>query len=113
MRGRLRDAEEELAEVTAQNRRARTQGQPSNIQQILRLRNVIAQLRARLNGVGDDGRAKTLAMGVQDHPRPAEPVVLIRGELDKPAQRVSRGFPQVLHHAGTPGSLPDGGSGRL
>jgi hypothetical protein len=42
-----------------------------------------------------------------------EPVVLVRGELDKPAQEVPRGFLQVLAHEGTPEALPANGSGRL
>ncbi len=113
MRSRLENAEEEFAEVTAENRRRRAQGQPNNIRQVLRLRNTIAQLRARLDGVDAEGKAKSLAMGVQDYSQPVEATVLIRGELDKPAQKVSRGFLQVLHHPGTPSSLPSDGSGRL
>jgi len=70
-------------------------------------------LRARLDGVDAEGKAKSLAMGVQDYSQPVEATVLIRGELDKPAQKVSRGFLQVLHHPGTPSSLPSDGSGRL
>ncbi|MFM1558370.1 MAG: PSD1 and planctomycete cytochrome C domain-containing protein [Roseibacillus sp.] len=116
MRNRLADSQDRMAELQAQSRRSRTQGAqgaPSNQQQILRLRTTLAQLRARLNGINSDGSSKSLTMGVQDYSRPVQPTVLVRGELDKPAQKVERGFLQVLHHPGTPSSLPDDGSGRL
>jgi hypothetical protein len=108
LKGRLADAEAELAELQATSGRDRAQGQ-----QILRLRTTIAQMRARLNSYGADGKAKTLAVGVQDYPRPVTPTVLVRGELDKPAQTVSRGFLQVLDHGGSGRTLPENGSGRL
>ncbi|MEO1845379.1 MAG: DUF1553 domain-containing protein, partial [Akkermansiaceae bacterium] len=116
MRNRLADSQDRMAELQAQSRRSRTQGAQdaaSNQQQIQRLRTTLAQLQARLNGINSDGSSKSLTMGVQDYSRPVQPTVLVRGELDKPAQKVDRGFLQVLHHPGTPSSLPDDGSGRL
>ena len=77
------------------------------------MRRTITGFRARLNAVDSKGIGKTLGMGVQDYPSPVEPVVLVRGELDKPAQKVPRGFLQVLAHEGSPESLPEDGSGRL
>lgn len=114
MRERLFDAEQRLADLQAENfRRGPDAGAPENFQQVLRTRNTVTQLRAQLRGIDDSGNAKTLAMGVQDHERPVTPRVLVRGELDKPAQAVERGFPRVLHHAETPATLPDDASGRL
>ncbi len=112
MRERLAEAEGRLAELQAENRRKRQRGEANNIRNVIRLRASIAQLRARLGGYGEDGVARSVAMGVQDRDRPVRPVVLVRGELDKPAQRVARGFPQVLHHPATP-AVPEGSSGRL
>ncbi|MFP6882859.1 MAG: PSD1 and planctomycete cytochrome C domain-containing protein [Roseibacillus sp.] len=111
---RLSEAEEELVEMerTARENR-RTGGNNNAQQQILRLRRTVTGFRARLNGVDSEGVGKSLGMGVQDYPRPVEPVVLVRGELDKPAQEVPRGFLQVLAHEGTPETLPSDGSGRL
>ncbi|MCP4731845.1 MAG: DUF1553 domain-containing protein [Roseibacillus sp.] len=111
---RLSEAEEDLVEMerTARENR-RTGGNNNAQQQILRLRRTVTTLRARLNGVDSDGVAKTLAMGVQDYPRPVEPTVLVRGELDRPAQEVPRGFLQVMAHEETPEPLPPDGSGRL
>lgn len=114
LKSRLEAAQEEQAELFSRARRDRQEGgSNNNQQQILRLRRTVTQLRARLNGVDAKGVAKSLTMGVQDYERPTEPTVLLRGELDKPAQKVARGFLQVLDHAGTPKSLPADGSGRL
>ncbi|MDE0596384.1 MAG: PSD1 and planctomycete cytochrome C domain-containing protein [Roseibacillus sp.] len=113
IKSRLANSEDEMAELLA-NRRSRQQGQNNNNQQQLnRLRTTVAQLRARLNGHDANGVAKTLAMGVQDYANPVDPTVLVRGEIDKPAQTVSRGFLQVLHHPEVPMSLPRESSGRL
>ena len=112
IKSRLANSEDEMAELLA-NRRSRQQGQNNNQQQLNRLRTTVAQLRARLNGHDANGVAKTLAMGVQDYANPVDPTVLVRGEIDKPAQTVSRGFLQVLHHPEVPMSLPRESSGRL
>jgi hypothetical protein len=113
IKSRLANSEDEMAELVAANRRSRQQGQNNNQQQLNRLRTTVAQLRARLNGHDANGVAKTLAMGVQDYANPVDPTVLVRGEIDKPAQTVSRGFLQVLHHPDVPKSLPRESSGRL
>ena len=114
MKERLAEAEERFEELQRQARENRRDGGNNNIQQqILRVRRTITGFRARLNAVDSKGIGKTLGMGVQDYPSPVEPVVLVRGELDKPAQKVPRGFLQVLAHEGSPESLPEDGSGRL
>ena len=50
-------------------------------------------------------------MGVQEKGTPQDARVLVRGEIDQPAQSVDRGFPQVL--CSTPVSIDAGSSGRL
>ena len=111
---RLEDAEGQLEELQRSARERRRDGGNNNFQQqILRLRRVVTGFRARLNGVDSEGVGKSLGMGVQDYPRPVDPVVLVRGELDKPAQEVPRGFLQVLAHEGTSEALPADSSGRL
>ena len=50
-------------------------------------------------------------MGVQQRDAPADARLLVRGEIDQPAQRVPRGFPQVLCDA--PTRIGDQSSGRL
>ncbi|MGI9244196.1 MAG: PSD1 and planctomycete cytochrome C domain-containing protein, partial [Verrucomicrobiales bacterium] len=113
IRSRIASIEQELLDARQQGRRNMAGGQATNQQMLIRLRSGLAQLRARLNGFDEDGAAKTLAMGVQDHDVPVEPTVLLRGEIDMPAQKVSRGFLQVLEHAETPPVIPAKSSGRL
>lgn len=113
MRGRISDLEQQLAEAQQSARRGQSTGQATNIQNVIRLRSALAQARARLNEYGEDGVAKTLAMGVQDHDVPFEPRVLIRGEIDQPAQRVPRGLLQVLADPDGPTAVPNRSSGRL
>jgi len=76
-------------------------------QRALRNRTQIAFIEAQLRGLEADGSRKTFAMGVQSVDQPADTMVLVRGEVDKPAQEVGRGFVQVLHHAETPVIEPD------
>lgn len=122
VRARLKSTQAELAEFRAQQAQIRrqammgnntmTEGRNNDVNTALRLNSQIAFLEGQLNGVQADGTAKTLAMGVQDRDRVIEGTILVRGELDKPAQTVPRGFLQVLDHIET-GELPADGSGRL
>jgi len=57
---------------------------------------LVAQLSGRINTVDSDGKPMTLCMGVQASDRPRNAKLLIRGEIDQPAQEVPRGFVQVL-----------------
>ncbi len=118
---RLARAEAELAELTrsSQARRQRPGAgssgsgpEPANLANVLRLRSTVAFLRARLNDFDDRGRARSLFMGVQDAARPQDVRVLVRGELDKPAQATPRGFLQVMPHTDRSMRLPGGSSGR-
>ncbi len=112
LRERVEELEAEQRALFAEAARARREGTGGNAQQqLLRLRTQLANARARLNSVDDDGVLKTVAMGVQDRARPVEPTVLVRGELDRPGQRVERGVPAVLSES--PLEIPAGASGRL
>ena len=62
----------------------------------IRLNNQLAQLSAKLSVVDDDGQPRSYCMGVQDRQQAIDAPLLVRGEIDQPAGRVSRGFPQVL-----------------
>jgi len=57
---------------------------------------MVAQLNARINSVDEKGKPISFCMGVQDGDQPRNARVLIRGEIDQPAQEVTRGFVQVL-----------------
>ena len=57
---------------------------------------MVAQISSRINTVDSDGNPMTLCMGVQAADRPRDAKLLVRGEIDQPAQEVKRGFVQVL-----------------
>ncbi len=73
----------------------------ANIQKLrLRTRNQISKISQILRTLNPDGSPKPLAMGVQDSENTGNAHVLIRGEVEKPAQEVERGFLQVLNFTG-------------
>ena len=112
IKNRLTDSEQRFNDLSRQAREDRLAGRSSNAQQqAQRLRTQISQMQGRLNSVDENGISITRAMGVQDKENFVQPVVLIRGELDKPAQKVNLGFPQVL--CDEPVTLPKNSSGRL
>ena len=71
---------------------------------------LIAQLSSRINTVDSDGKPTTMCMGVQAADRPRNAKLLVRGEIDQPAQEVPRGFVQVL--CNEPIKLPANTTGR-
>ena len=101
----VQEQEQQLRELRSAGR------QGENQQQLLRLRTTSAFLEERVASYNPDGTKKSFAMGVQDRPRPENATVLIRGELDMPAQTVDRGFLQVLDFADD--TCPPDASGRL
>ena len=79
-----------------------------------RLRSQRDETEAALQAYSTRGEPRVFAMGVQDRDQPLLTRLLLRGELNKPAQVVPRGLLQVLTPAGQhrfPGRLP--GSGRI
>lgn len=103
----LQERQEELLQARrAQRTGANTPGLNPNL-----LDQIVSQLRARIASVDDSGRPVSVCMGVQDRPAPRDARVLVRGEIDQPAQSVTRGFVQVLGNL--PDRLPSNGSGRL
>ncbi len=57
---------------------------------------LVAQISSRINTVDSDGKPLTLCMGVQSTEKPRDAKLLVRGEIDQPAQEVKRGLVQVL-----------------
>jgi len=84
---------------------------PEIQRRLVQLRSIIPGLQANIDNVNAAGESKSLCMGVQDREQPVDPVVLVRGELDKPAQPVDRGYLQVLHRDDAP-AFPEDASGR-
>lgn len=69
------------------------------------------QLQQRLNQYDENGSPLTLCMGTQDANNVVNARVLVRGEINQPAQEVERGFVQVI--GGHKPELPENASGRL
>ncbi len=73
--------------------------------------NTMAKLSAKLASVNENGRPLTFSMGVQERDKPSIAKILVRGEIDQPAQTVARGFPQVITDG--PTGIRSKSSGRL
>ncbi|WP_206028746.1 PSD1 and planctomycete cytochrome C domain-containing protein [Thalassoroseus pseudoceratinae] len=79
-----------------------------------RLRSQRDETEAALQAYSNRGKPRVFAMGVQDRDQPLMTRLLLRGELDKPAQIVPRGLLQVLTPSGRhrfPSNIS--GSGRI
>lgn len=113
----LRKERDDLEQQAQEARRAARQPQPGNNDQRRNLANQFlldqqaAQLTNLINAVDDNGQPITACMGAQDADRPRNARVLVRGEIDQPAQEVDRGFVQVLSSSAV--KLPENASGRL
>ena len=112
---RLADAQEQLTQVRADEFRQRTTGAKgaNNINSLIRLRSQIGILESILNGLDEQGRTKSFAMGVQERNELVEAAVLVRGDVDKPAQKVPRGLVQVLQSPGESHPVLASTSGRM
>lgn len=71
----------------------------------------VGLLTEQVHSVDETGEPKTFFMGVQPSDRPSNARVLVRGEVDQPAQEVPRGFVQVLDHGEQ--SISKDSTGRL
>jgi len=60
------------------------------------LLNALGTLSGKLAAVDKNGNPFSFSMGVQELDSPSDASLLVRGEIDQPAQTVKRGFPQVL-----------------
>ncbi len=69
---------------------------PNAFLQTLFQRTRSATLQSQLDLYESDGTPKPLAMGVREARFPSDSRLYVRGELEQPGDRVSRGFPQVL-----------------
>lgn len=71
----------------------------------------LVAVKSRLASVDESGKPVALCMGVQDRDRVANARLLVRGEIDKAAQEVPRGFVALFDAANT--ELTAKSSGRL
>jgi hypothetical protein len=105
-------ARELQAEMRQERINARRGGKQVEQRKIIVTRNRIAQINGLLSTLDRNGSPKTVAMGVQEERRPRDANVLVRGEVEKPAQVVPRGFLQVMDGIES-SPIPKDSSGRL
>jgi hypothetical protein len=67
----------------------------TNQQAYLRASTRVSQMEARVGSYNDDGSSKLRSMGARDW-QPSDLPVLVRGDLDKPAEIAQRGFPEII-----------------
>jgi hypothetical protein len=123
-------SKDELAELKAQLKSAQTQyeearraqrnptasketsagGRP-NFVSLAILDQAVAHLSNRVHSFDSNGKPVSMCMGVQDAAVVRSARLLVRGEIDQPAQEVKRGFVQVLEDK--PLTLSNKTSGRL
>ena len=98
----LKAKRQELRELQLQRRQERsnpnlnTAERRSSVASFNRTSTEIGILESKINSYDEDGNPYSYCMGVQEAERPVNARLLERGEFNKPAQEVSRGFPQVL-----------------
>jgi hypothetical protein len=106
---RYEDLVERLEEAQTALRDLGPRGQ-GNQQDFQRATVRVSQISARVDSFNADGSSKLRAMGARDWQASDLPV-LVRGDLDKPAEIAPRGFPEILR--GDHDSQIRRGSGRL
>ncbi len=121
LRDQLTTTRQDYQEATRLRRQARSGGQPGKqepsqqtqrtIRQLGALSNQMAALQSVLDSHDEHGQPKTYCMGVQPVDSPGDARLLIRGEVDQPANLVPRGFVQVI--GGKQQEIPANATGRL
>lgn len=106
----IKEMEDQLQDARMRRREARNDKNSSQQMQAA-IRRRVSDLEAKLAQIGENGVLATMAMGVQDARQPFDAEVLLRGNVEKPAQKVKRGFLQVLPNGG-PATIKSGQSGR-
>jgi len=98
----LAEAQADLREAQRQRRIVRTNPDGAGVSQQQALRNTInaanrvSTLESSLQEIDTNGAPLSLCMGVQDKDQPDDARLFIRGEVEQPSDKVSRGLPQVL-----------------
>lgn len=108
----IRDNIESKLDSLSSLRRGSMQGDAGAAQrQRLATIRELERLSGRLGNVDKNGNPRSFTMGVQEIGTPKDARVLVRGEIDQPAQAVRRGVPQVLCEEAL--VIPEDTSGRL
>ena len=100
------------SEMVASRRNRQDAGSSANAQRNRAVMlNALASLSGKLAAVDDKGNPLSFSMGVQERDVPSDAKLLVRGEIDQPAQTIARGFPTVL--TSSPAKISSKSSGRL
>ncbi len=83
-------------QLQARARKDATTNTQKRVASTLRLSAEVGNLESVINSYDKSGKPITYCMGVQPTEQPVNARMLVRGEFDKPADEVPRGFPQVL-----------------
>ena len=113
-RSELQDVKDEMISrrrEMAQSRRSGGDSRANAQQRRSQFQRSMAKLSAKLASVDENGKPLTFSMGVQERDEPANAKILVRGEIDQPAQVVVRGFPSVITDG--PTGITNKSSGRL
>ncbi len=116
LKKQLETATDEYRELQIARRQARRNPNVSsnpqlNFRQLAQKGTEVATTKALLNSFDDNGKPHSFCMGVQPVESPVNANLLIRGEIDQPAQSVPRGFVQVISRG--PTKVRKGSTGRL
>ena len=113
-RSELQEIKDEIVskrrEMAESRRSGGNSGANAQRQRIV-FQNTMAKLSAQLASVDENGKPLTFSMGVQERDEPSNAKILVRGEIDQPAQTVARGFPSVI--TDEPTEIKSKSSGRL
>ncbi len=103
----------ETRQSLAESRRSQRDGTTSQtaIQNLIRSQARMESLSSLIGSVDKNGRPLSFCMGVQDSSTPQDVRVLVRGEIESPANVAMRGVPQVLSNS--PWTVAANSSGRL
>ena len=99
-------------EALADRRAGNDDANVINFVRVRAARDRAAGARSDLDLFHQDGSPRTLAMGVLDRPQSRNAQLLVRGDVDQPADAVPRGLVEVLCAADEPRKIATG-SGRL
>ncbi len=95
----------------AASRRSSDRGSANSQRQRIVFQNQMAKLSGTLASVDENGQPLSFTMGVQEFADPVDAKILVRGEIDQPAQTMPRGLPQVMTIE--PAAIKEESSGRL
>lgn len=108
MKNQIRETQRNLAQARLE---ARRNGKQIEQSRAIFMRNQVSRLEAILANLDEGGKPGTYGMGVLDSLKMENAHVLLRGDVEKAAQKVDRGFLQVLDMIPT-SAIDDRDSGR-